>query len=512
MKTMVIRDVMSSSGVTFGTSGARGLVLAMTDEVCAAYAAAFLAVARQSFNVTRVALGMDLRPSSPRIVAACAAALIDAGVAVDFCGALPTPALALYAQQQAIPAIMVTGSHIPFDRNGIKFYRPDGEISKADELAIADAVVTLDACGGQGLPAINPAALEQFVQRYLDFFPAQCFRGRRLGLYEHSSVARDVLRTILEGLGAEVISLGRTEEFVPIDTEAVAEVDVQRGKNWAAEYHFDAILSTDGDGDRPLISDENGTWLRGDIVGLICARYLGASKVVVPVSCNTAIELCGAFETVLRTRIGSPYVIAGMQDDEMPPPQSSGVTTSHSTMASKNDAQVAGYPVNGGGDKREEQFSKPLIVGFEANGGFLVGSRITKCGKTLEPLPTRDAVLPALAVLAAARGGKVSALMQDLPARYTASDRLQDFPVDSSRKLVEKLTHDSLTLHNYLAPDDAKAVNSDTTDGLRVSFDNGEIVHLRPSGNAPELRCYCEADTQTRAELLVKTVLARIKP
>ena len=492
MKTFKIREVMDSSGVTFGTSGASGLVSAMTDEVCAAYAAAFLSVARLSFSVERVALGMDLRPSSPRIVAACAAALIDAGVAVDYCGALPTPALALYAQNAGIPAIMVTGSHIPFDRNGIKFYRPDGEITKADELAIADAVVTIGACAGQDLPAINPAALGQFVQRYLDFFPGQCFRGLRLGVYEHSSVARDVLRTILEGLGAEVVSLGRTEEFVPIDTEAVAEMDIQRGKNWAAEHHFDAIISTDGDGDRPLISDENGTWLRGDIVGLICARYLGASKVVVPVSCNTAIELCGAFETVLRTRIGSPYVIAGMQDDEMPPPQFS--------------------PVNGGGDKREEQFSKPLIVGFEANGGFLVGSRITKSGRTLQPLPTRDAVLPALAVLAAAANGKVSALMQDLPARYTASDRLQEFPVAASRALLVDLTNDPQAIQHYLAPDQAKPVDSDTTDGLRITFDNGEIVHLRPSGNAPELRCYCEADSPARAEMLVRSVLARIKP
>lgn len=475
MKTVKIREVMNSSGVAFGTSGARGLVSSMTDEVCAAYAMAFLSVARQSFTVERVALGMDLRPSSPRIVSACASALQNQGIKVDFCGALPTPALALYAQNLGIPAIMVTGSHIPFERNGIKFYRPDGEITKADELAISDASVDVDISAEHAFPKLNPAALEQFVQRYLDFFPIQYFKGLRLGVYEHSSVARDVLRTILEGLGAEVTSLGRTEAFVPIDTEAVAEVDVQRGRDWAAQHHFDAILSTDGDGDRPLISDENGAWLRGDIVGLICARYLGAKKVVVPVSCNSAIELCGAFDTVLRTRIGSPYVIAGMEE-----------------VASGVDDAVAG---------------------FEANGGFLLGSRFTRNGKHLEPLPTRDAVLPALAVLAAARerNGKVSELMNDLPARYTASDRLQDFPVSNSRELVERLSHDSLALHDYLAPDDAKAIDSDTTDGLRISFDNGEIVHLRPSGNAPELRCYCEAASEERAQLLVKSVLARIK-
>lgn len=466
-----ILDVMNKSGVAFGTSGARGLVVNMTDEVCAAYAAAFVQVVKQSFEVTRIALGMDLRPSSPRIVAACAAVLRDRGIEVDFCGALPTPALALYAQNEGIPAIVVTGSHIPFDRNGIKFYRPDGEITKADELAISDATVTLDSVTGE-LPEVNPAAMQQFVQRYLDFFPAQYFGGMRLGVYEHSSVARDVIRTILEGLGAEVTSLGRTEQFVPIDTEAVAEVDIQKGRDWAAQYHFDAIISTDGDGDRPLISDENGHWLRGDIVGLITSRYLMADKVVVPVSCNTAIELCGAFKSVLRTRIGSPYVIAGMQEAD----------------------------------------SGAAVVGFEANGGFLVGSRFILEGRHLEPLPTRDSVLPALAVLAAAKARNipVSALMKDLPARFTASDRLQAFAVEKSRQLIQELSNDAAALQRYLAPDHASPIDCNTTDGLRITFDNGEIVHLRPSGNAPELRCYCEAASEDRAKRLVQTVLTKI--
>lgn len=474
LNTLIIRDLIRTSGVAFGTSGARGLVSQMSDQVCAAYAAAFLTVMRQSFNVYRIALGIDLRPSSPRIASACASAIRAQGIEVDYCGALPTPALALYAQSEGIPAIMVTGSHIPFDRNGIKFYRPDGEITKADELAIADTVVQLSDSGEQPLPIPNTAALDQFVRRYLDFFPERCLSGLHLGVYEHSSVARDVLRHIMEGLGAEVVSLGRTEEFVPIDTEAVAEVDVQRGKQWSAEHHFDAIISTDGDGDRPLISDETGTWLRGDIVGLICSRYLGARKVVVPVSCNTAIELSGAFETVLRTRIGSPYVIAGMQ-----------------AVASGSD---------------------DAVVGFEANGGFLVGSQFERIGKTLMPLPTRDSVLPALAVLASARerNSNVSALLLDLPPRYTASDRLQEFPVASSKKLIEELTDDPQTLLKYLAPDQSLPIHRDTTDGLRITFDNGDIVHLRPSGNAPELRCYCESSSEELARKLVQQVLARI--
>jgi phosphomannomutase len=56
----------------------------------------------------------------------------------------------------------------------------------------------------------------------------------------------------------------------------------------------------------------------------------------------------------------------------------------------------------------------------------------------------------------------------------------------------------------------AKPVAIDQTDGLRIYLDNGEIVHFRPSGNAPELRCYAEADTQDRANWLASEGLRLI--
>lgn len=69
---MKIQDLMQKSGVASGTSGTRVLVTQMTDEVCAAYVAAFLIVIARSFNFERVALSMGLRPSSLAIAAACA--------------------------------------------------------------------------------------------------------------------------------------------------------------------------------------------------------------------------------------------------------------------------------------------------------------------------------------------------------------------------------------------------------------------------------------------------------
>jgi phosphomannomutase len=48
------------------------------------------------------------------------------------------------------------------------------------------------------------------------------------------------------------------------------------------------------------------------------------------------------------------------------------------------------------------------------------------------------------------------------------------------------------------------------TDGLRITFANEEVIHLRPSGNAPEFRCYAEANTDERAREITARTLGKI--
>jgi phosphomannomutase len=479
---MRIGDFMRQSGVKFGTSGARGLAQAMTDRVCYAYALGFLQHAAQAGTLRPggdVGIAGDLRPSSERIMTACARAVADFGMRPRHFGRIPSPALAAYCIEHGMPSMMITGSHIPDDRNGIKFNLPTGEILKQDEEGIRRQAVLLpqglfDAAGrmvaatAMPLPATDPAAYDAYLARYLDFLPAGCLEGTRVAVYEHSSVARDAFCAVLTGLGAQVQRLGFSTSFVPVDTEAIRPEDTELARRWAAEGAFDAIVSADGDGDRPLVSDERGEWLRGDVAGILCARQLGAAGVVTPVSSNTAVEKCGWFGEVLRTRIGSPYVIAGMR----------------------------------------ELIDRGLtpVVGYEANGGFLLGSDLERQGRRLRSLPTRDAVLVALAVLMAARkqAKTVSRLAADLPQRFTASDRIRDFPTEISEARLAALStgdpeRDQAALEEIFGPRFGSVVGVDTTDGLRVTFASGEIAHLRPSGNAPELRAYTEADSPQRA-------------
>ena len=133
----------------FGTSGLRGLVTEMTPEAVAQYTHAFLSACDSG---AVLCVGQDLRPSSPRIADNVIAAARQAGMRVINCGPVPTPALALAAQAHGGGAVMVTGSHIPADRNGLKFYTSAGEITKVDETAILSSVSTIPS-EVQGTPA-----------------------------------------------------------------------------------------------------------------------------------------------------------------------------------------------------------------------------------------------------------------------------------------------------------------------------------------------------------------------
>ena len=444
----------------FGTSGLRGLVVELTPALVADHVRAFLSACPVG---TGLWVGRDLRPSSPEIAAMVLTTARAAGVPVVDAGAVPTPALALAAMQAGAAAVMVTGSHIPADRNGLKFYTPTGEITKADETAI------LSALGSEnpGLSAPRKTAPETgaaYIARYVSAFGREALGGMRIGVYTHSTVGRDLLLRILADLGAAVSDLGRSATFIPVDTEAVSDEMQRLLTGWAASGAFDAIVSLDGDGDRPLLTDATGRVVPGDVLGQITGAALGAGVAVTPVSSNTGAE--AVFPAVRRTRIGSPFVIAGMEE---------------------------------AGGK---------VVGYEANGGFLLGFAAEGPAGPLPPLMTRDAVLPLVVPLMQAKGQGVAALVASQPARFTATGRIEDVPTAVSQAFVAKLDTDSDARSAFLSRFDGQEAAVDRTDGLRMTLTDGRILHLRPSGNAPECRFYAEADGPAAAEAALAQGLA----
>lgn len=450
----------------FGTSGLRGLVVELTSDLVADYLRAFLAACPVGSGLY---VGRDLRPSSPALADHVIVAARGEGINVTDCGAVPTPALAMAAMQAGAAAVMVTGSHIPADRNGLKFYLPGGEISKADEATILAALGRVPRRANAALSHLSDCGA-LWSARYVAAFGATALAKLKIGVWSHSAVSRDMVQTTLAALGAEVLELGRSDTFIPVDTEAVPAWARARIAAWVAEHQLDALVSTDGDGDRPLVADAAGAIVPGDLLGQITARVVGADTVVTPISSNTGVAAPGRFGRVVRTRIGSPFVIAAM-------------------------TQAGGR-----------------VIGYEANGGFLLGFDATLPAGPLAALPTRDSLLPIVAPLSVARSaGGLAALVAAEPPRFTAADRLEGVATERASGFLQALVTDAARrakLLNEMAEEEAA---TDQTDGLRITCASRNIVHLRPSGNAPEFRVYVEAADRADATRLLGRVLQSIQ-
>jgi len=534
--------------LAFGTSGLRGLVKDITDleaYINVKAALRYLLGIGDIHARSEVVIAGDLRPSTERIMRACAQAVVDSGCQVENAGKIPTPALISHAISAGRAGVMVSGSHIPFDRNGIKLSKSVGEVLKSDEPGIMREVELVRAeeygrtsatslFGASGmlkhlpdLPPLDRTAEEAYVRRYLGSFNGGGLSGLRVLVYQHSAVGRDILPRILRELGAEVLSAGRSETFVPIDTENITAQQLNRLEEFAVAAEaggqpLHAIVSTDGDSDRPLVTavlppakvhpgGRRVRFLPGDLLGIVVAEYLGADAAAVPISANDAVERRMGERGVwlARTRIGSPYVVSAL--DELR---------------------------RGGVCER--------VVGWEANGGFLTGSDIVLSGGTLAALPTRDSILPIIANLFAAAEQRMGLgiLWDRLPARFGCAGLLDNFPVAASQailaeliptvgaievgfdgpmrvddhsdvggpamRLAEPATSDwqqrKATLSRFftsaLGFDEIVRIN--VLDGVRVHFRNGDVAHIRPSGNAPQLRIYANSDSQTRADQIVE--------
>ncbi len=448
----------------FGTSGLRGLVVELTPALVADHIRAFIAACDIGSGIC---LGWDLRPSSPDIAQAVQDAVTGEGITLIDCGAVPTPALALAAQARGAAAIMITGSHIPADRNGLKFYSKSGEITKDDETAIK-ANLGRPSGNGAGSVEQDTGVGAAFVARYVAACGPAALADKTIGVYSHSAVGRDLLIEILQNLGARVVELGRSDIFIPVDTEAVAQDVRARIRDWVQQHNLDALVSTDGDSDRPLLADEAGNIVPGDVMGQITSDQLRARTVVTPISSNSGVAQ-KSFDAVHLTRIGSPYVIAGME-------------------AAAGD-----------------------VVGYEANGGYLLGFAASGPTGALSPLKTRDCVLPLLMALIAAGEAPLSARVAQEPAVVTVADRLQEIPQEASRPFVSALATDAQARRDFLAALNVAEDAVDLTDGVRMTLAGGGVVHVRPSGNAPELRLYVEGQDRAEAQTLLERGLTELR-
>ncbi len=427
----------------FGTDGVRGLANGdLTAELALdlSVAAAHVLADRGDFEGHRpfAVVGRDTRISGEFLEAAVVAGLASAGVDVLLLGVLPTPGVAhLTGTLGADLGVMLSASHNPMPDNGIKFLARGGrKLDDAIEIAIERRMrEPWERPRGAEVGRVRPyeQAADDYVTHLIGAIDHPLV-GLKVVLDCAAGAASEAGPRALTGAGAEVVAIHATPDGLNINDrcgsthlESLQETVVREGA--------DAGFGLDGDSDRCLAVDHEGTVVDGDQILAILAQSLheqgrlAKDTVVATVMSNLGFvnAMREAGIGVRQTKVGDRYVLEAMN--------------------------ISGYSLGG-----------------EQSGHVIMSDHAT----------TGDGILTALSVLE--RMATTGRSLQDLAAVMTRLPQvLVNVPgVDKSR-----------------ADEDA-VVAAAVAEEEAVLAGQGRIL-LRPSGTEPIVRVMVEAPTEEQA-------------
>ena len=266
-------------GRLFGTDGVRGIAnTELTPERAMAIGrAAALVLSREDIR-TKVLIGTDTRKSSDMLAAAVAAGLTSVGADVVLLGVVPTPAVAyLVTKLQADAGIMISASHNPFAFNGIKIFSSDGFklpdlLEEQIESLVLDGESSFPSPTGNGVGRIvaQPELLSLYIS-HLKGTVGDSLAGIRIALDCANGSASVMAEALFSALGAEVHMLSHTPDGVNIN-EDCGSTHPEALSAYVREHGLSGGAAFDGDADRCLLVDENGSLIDGDhilsVIGL----------------------------------------------------------------------------------------------------------------------------------------------------------------------------------------------------------------------------------------------------
>jgi phosphoglucosamine mutase len=295
----------------FGTDGVRGVV---GDDLTADLVARLGAAYGTWSQGESVLVGRDTRASGPELERALAAGLATAGSNALSGGILPTPAVALLAEESGA---VVSASHNPPEYNGVKFFRDGWKLEDQDEEAIESL---LDAAHGAQWQAPEPAGgadAGTYANRYIELVSERFgapLDGLRVAVDCANGAMFEVAPHALDRLGAHVVTIGNQPDGTNINAGCGA-TDLGLLSRTVADGDFDLGVAFDGDGDRMLAVDADGRPLDGDEILAVVALYLGVDAVAVTEMTNLGfhrlMEERGV--RVLTTAVGDRYVLEALR-------------------------------------------------------------------------------------------------------------------------------------------------------------------------------------------------------
>ncbi|OGM16512.1 hypothetical protein A2V55_02425 [Candidatus Woesebacteria bacterium RBG_19FT_COMBO_37_29] len=434
----------------FGTSGIRGSADDLfTNQFCFDIGRTYSLFLKSHNEMGAIAIGMDPRGSSPRIKEAIISGLVFAGREVFDEGATPIPAVnyILKVDNMFSGSLMVSGSHIKADLNGIKFFAFKEEILKVNEKEIEQIyAANKDKIKYTSLNKniTNENRANESYQEYLFSLAQKPLPAWKVVVDAGNGAQSDTMPQVLKRLGLEVIEMNCSiqGEFYARDTEIESDYSnlIAKVKDVKADFG----VGYDADGDRVVFIDEKGSFITGDYTGTLIAREVEGDTIVTPINASQVIDKIG--KKVERTKVGSPYVVEKMKE-------------------------------------------KKASFGFEANGGGIFAEMLSRDGghSTIEILN-----------ILAKSNKRLSEVVAELPKYYIYRDK-----VAYKWELKDKIINE--------AKENFKGEKIDETDGLKIWLNDNTWILFRSSLNAPEFRVFVESKSKEKAQNLIKEGLDFVK-
>ena len=292
----------------FGTDGIRGVVGdTLTPELVERIGTAATTWAGRG----RVLVGRDTRGSGPALEEMLVQGIVAAGGVAVLGGVLPTPAVALLAQDLGA---VVSASHNPPEYNGVKLFDHEGrKLTDAEESEIEALIESPGPAANGGSVERLEGVVEGYLDHVLDRFGTD-LSGLRIAVDCANGAYSGVAPAAFERLGAEVTAIANAPDGENINVGCGA-TDLTMLRDAVIAGGHDVGIAFDGDGDRMLAVDENGDVVDGDQIVAVLALALGVDQVAVTVMANLGfhrlMEERGI--TVHVTDVGDRYVLEALR-------------------------------------------------------------------------------------------------------------------------------------------------------------------------------------------------------
>ena len=312
-------------GRLFGTDGIRGIANRdLSIRRAAEVGMALAEVIREEHPEKRptVVIGRDTRLSGEMLQAALAGGLMAGGADVELLGVIPTPAVAyLTVQKKASAGVVISASHNPYEFNGIKIFGPEGyKLTDDEEDEIERMLLDRD------IPMI-PVEPEQIgscredreaaalYTEYLASTVPEKLTGMRVLADCSNGAAVRTAERLFALLGADATILCDAPDGTNIN-RACGSTHVEHLAGLMAEGKYDLAVAFDGDADRCLAVDEQGTVVTGDHILYVCGKHmkqageLPGNTVVTTIMSNFGLYRAFDREGIAyaKTAVGDKYV------------------------------------------------------------------------------------------------------------------------------------------------------------------------------------------------------------